>query len=78
MVNQPLDILAINETRLGRSIMDSDVSLNGYDLIRNDRNRNGGGVCIYIRNTIQYKIRDDISLNSIEAICLDICKPNSK
>ena len=50
--DNPLDILAVNETKLDSSIPDTQVCLSGYTCIRNDRTRSGDGVCIYIRNTI--------------------------
>ena len=50
--DKKIDILALNETRLDSSISDDLVSIDGYDLIRADRNRNGGGVCIYARCNI--------------------------
>ena len=48
------DIITINETRLDESFNDRDVRISGYDIIRRDRNRHGGGVAIYIRNNIPY------------------------
>ena len=47
-----IDILAINETKLDTTILNNEIHLNGYEIIRKDRlinGRNGGGVCIYIR-----------------------------
>ena len=37
------DTLALNETRLDSSISDDLVSIEGYDVLRADRKRNGGG-----------------------------------
>ena len=37
-------ILGISETKLDNTIMDSELKIEGYDLIRSDRNRRGGGV----------------------------------
>lgn len=50
--NQNVDILAINETRLDSSVPNESVKISNYEIIRNDRNRQGGGVCIYVRNTL--------------------------
>ena len=52
MIDQTPDILAINETRLDSTISDSIIKLEGYDIVRQDRARNGGGVALYIRSTI--------------------------
>jgi hypothetical protein len=72
------DLLALNETRLDSSISDGLVKIRGYDIVRNDRSRRGGGVCIYLRSTINYKIRNDLVPDDIEAICLEISNPNSR
>ena len=42
-------ILGISETKLDETVMDSELSIEGYDLIRSDRNRHGGGVACYIK-----------------------------
>ena len=48
------------------------------DLIRKDRSRNGGAVCIYLRSSINYKVRDDLVPSELEAVCIEITKPHSK
>ena len=71
-------MIAFNETRLDQSISDGLIHLDGYEVIRKDRSRNGGGVCIYIRSSINYKIRSDLIPPTLEAVCLEITKPRSK
>ena len=39
--DQNIDVLAINETRLNESILDQEVKVQGYDIIRRDRSTNG-------------------------------------
>ena len=46
MQNQYLDVLVLNETRLDETICDSEMSIDKYTLVRNDRSRHGGGVAI--------------------------------
>ena len=43
-----------------------------------DQNGNGGGVCIYLHSSINYKIRDDLVPSELEAVCVEIIKPHSK
>ena len=69
--DKKIDILALNETRLDSSISDDLVSVDGYDLIRADRNRNVGGVCIYARCNINYLKHPDLVPNSFEAVSLE-------
>ena len=37
-------ILGITESKRDSSVTNAEVNINGYSIIRNDRNRNGGGV----------------------------------
>ena len=51
-----IHVLALNETLLDVSIHDNELRIQDYDLIRKDRNRNGGGVAIYIQSSISYEL----------------------
>ena len=73
-----IHVCALNETRLDAEIDDTEVSISGYSLIRKDRNRNGGGVAIYIQNNIDYKVLEDQSLLELEAILIMINITNSQ
>jgi predicted glutamine amidotransferase len=81
-MNDPLTFYAlINETRLDNSISSAEVQICGYEIARRDRNRNrnGGGVAIYLRNNIPYVERSDLIIpENVEALCLRIRKPKSK
>ena len=70
--------LALNETRLDSSISDELLAIDGYDIIRADRNRNGGGVCIYIRCHVNYEKCSDLIPTCLEAVCLEIKQSNSR
>ncbi len=52
MQNMPVDILAINETKLNHLVPDSEIAIAGYYHIRHDRSRSGGGVLLYVRDSI--------------------------
>ena len=56
MEEKNIHILAINETKLDEVMPSSLVSVDGYSLERKDRNFFGGGVAIYIKNTIIMKL----------------------
>ena len=70
--NHQYDIICINETWLDDKINTYEVSLDGYDLVRKDRKRTGGGVAMYIRNSISYKIGEDIMPDGLETITVEI------
>lgn len=51
-----LDIICLTESWLSNKITDQMISIDGYKLIRNDRNRHGGGICVYYRDTLSCRI----------------------
>ena len=78
MSNKHIDLIAFNKSRLDSSINYNMVHINNYDIIRKDRSRNGSGVCIYLRNSINYKIRHDLIPPELECVCIEIMKPHSE
>ena len=75
---QQFDVICINETRLDATVPNHEVGINGYEIVRKDRNRNGGGVAIYLRNSINYKIKEELMSCDLEIITVEIFKPKSK
>ena len=81
MDNSNLDILAINETKLDSSISNNEIHFEGYDVVRLDREVNGrygGGVCIYIRNNRNFRIREDLIDKNLELLMIEIVNPRSR
>ena len=70
-------ILGITESKLDSSVTNAEVNINGYSIIRNDRNRNGGSVACYIRNDVCFNIKNIFS-NSIEHVLFKILIPKVK
>ena len=69
-----IHILALNETKLDKSIDDSLVGIEGYTIKRCDRDRHGGGVAIYIKDTMLDKstMREDLPKSNLELVCIEI------
>ena len=76
--NQLIDLIAFNETRLDLTKTNDQIKINCYDVIRKDRSRTGGGVCIYLRSTINYRERSDLVPLDLESVCVEIIKPHSQ
>ena len=78
MLSKTVHILTVNETRLDSSIQNGEVSIPGYTLERKDRNRNGGGVALYIRDSINYKGLPELPDDNMELISIQVSKPKAK
>ena len=64
-------VIGITESKLDGSVLDGEIDIDGYELVRSDQNRHGGGVACYIRSDISFNVRGDFS-SEIENIFLDI------
>lgn len=70
---QPL----INESKLDNSITDGEIHTPGYGIIRKDRNRHGGGVARYIKNTLSFSVKQEFVPARLEIVCVEIYLPYS-
>ena len=69
-------VTGITESKLDESIFQSEIEVDNYDLLRCERNRNGGGVACYIRSDISYVLKDFFP-NVIENIFFEILLPKT-
>ena len=72
-----IDVMAVNETKLDFQIGDNEIQMAGYNTVRKDRNKFGGGVCLYIKSYLNYSVRNDLMPDQLETIVIEINKPNS-
>ena len=74
MVRGKVDILVITETKLDSTFPTTQFWIEGYsEPSRFDRNRNGGGVLIYVREGISSKLLTDRKLpHDIEGIFVEL------
>ena len=73
-----IDIISINETKLDDTIKSCEVHIPGYEFIRRDRNRQGGGLSFYIKTSINFVVCSNLNVPNLENLCIEIRKPNSK
>ena len=64
------DVILLCETWLDSTISINELFIPNYSISRRDRNRHGGGVAIYIRDTIPYSVY--ISHDSIELLLVEL------
>jgi exonuclease III len=48
-------IIACQETKIGKNVDSCTLKINGFKLFRKDRNENGGGVALYIAEALKPK-----------------------
>ena len=61
--NLSVHVLALNETKLDDNYPKELTDILGYQQVRFDGTRNGGGVSIYIRESIKFRTRCDANLH---------------
>lgn len=69
-----IDIFVINEFCFSSLILNGEVFILGYILERNDLNRDGGGVVLYIRNIINYEFLYDYDDDRFEWLGIKVNK----
>ena len=70
----PFDILCVDETKIDSSFPDAQFHIEGYQYppFRRDRDENGGGKIVYIKEGIITKRISNLEGKSSETICLEI------
>lgn len=69
--------MSLNETWLDDSFLDSELYPPGYQLLRRDRDRHGGGIAVYAAENLNPE-RVDIGVDNIEALSFELSQPNSR
>ena len=72
MTETKINIISINETKLDDTIRDEQVAIEGFLLLRLDRNRHGESVAFYIRETVNYEHQTDIKTSNAELLCIEV------
>jgi hypothetical protein len=75
--NTKVAVIGITESWLDASVTDSEINITDYSILRRDRNREGGSVCIYIRNDFIFKLRDDIC-TTLETVWAELYLPKTR
>ena len=70
-------VIGICESKLDASVLEQEINIDNYKILRCDRNRHGGGVACYIGNDLSYNILSVFPCE-IENIFFEILQPNSK
>ena len=81
LIFNKIDIFAVNETKIDSSVSDHEIAIENYVTIRKDRNRQGGGVALYIHKSLKVEILQHDSFKDLEIVAVVVhsknCKPLS-
>ena len=77
LINSNISVLGITKTKLDNTVNNEEVDIDGYNLIRSDRNRKGGGIAYYIKSSISFSYHRSLSEN-FGNILIGILLPKSK
>ena len=66
------DVMGICETFLDDNVTDNEICIEGYIIVKKNRNRHGGGVLIYIKEGIQYTEITDLAGSEVEGVWANI------
>ena len=59
-------------------ISNNEIHIDGFNIIRKDRNRFGGGVVLYVRQNISFSDRIDLIHDELEMVCIELSLPYNK
>ena len=76
------DIICIVESWLDETILDPEISIQGYSIVRLDRTRHGGGALVYVKNLFIYSLlylgtpAFDCIVLSLNCSCQNLASPD--
>ena len=72
--DKTFDIFTVSETWLNPRATDAEITIPGYSVVKKDRTSRGGGIAIFIRDGIPFKIRTDITTTTAkcESLLIEI------
>ena len=71
-------VLAVSESWLDDTIGDNEIGVDGYSVLRRDRNRHGGGVLVYVKDGLAFNRRPDLEVEGCETLWVELFLPKTK
>ena len=70
-------MIGITESKLDETVLDEEINIDGYELVRSDQHRHRGGVACYIRSDVSFNVKSNFS-SEVENIFFDMLLPKTK
>ena len=71
-------ILVLNEIKIDAGYPSELTAITGYQEERQERSARGGGVSVYVKDSIRFNRRVDIPIADLELICIEILPQKCK
>ena len=72
LFQEKFDILCLNETKMDKSVSDSEIIIPGYLLYRQDRTLHGDGTMIFVAEYLNTKKSSRLSKKDHEAVWIEV------
>ena len=56
------------ETFIDNNVADNEISIDGYSIVKKNRNRHGGGVLLYVKDGIDYSEITELASEQVESV----------
>ena len=61
VIDENYELIGITETCATEAINDAELSIEGYNMFRKDRGSRGGGLILYMKNTIRARVNEELT-----------------
>ena len=67
-----IDVICLCETFLNEDFRNEEIKLENYQLFRRDRETNGGGLVVYVKENLRCLLQGDLQIDGIESLWLEV------
>lgn len=78
VIEHKFDVIALTETWLDANINSEDIKMENFQIFRKDRNRHGGGVMVYVLNSLSCIRRFDLEVGNTEMLWIQLNLNNKR
>ena len=70
-------VIGLSKTKLDNTVLSSELEMKGYDMVRFEKSRRGGGEACFVKNSFSYNRKPNFCINA-ECLFIEIFLPQSK
>ena len=66
------DIMGVCETCIDSNVADNEIVIDGYSIVKKNRNRHGGGVLLYVKDGNGYSEITELASEQVESVWIKL------